>query len=128
MLAPAALAVAVCIGIGIAAFENDLSGREFGWRQLVSAAAIVFVGVGLLPVVGGAVGGRWDLPSQGVEQPLAFLAQPSTGVSRVLWLGDPRAVPSGGWSVESGLAYALTPQALPDHGTGVRSGRPGPGR
>ena len=36
VLAPAALAVAACVGIGIAAFENDLSGREFGWRQLVS--------------------------------------------------------------------------------------------
>ena len=126
VLAPAALAVAMCIGIGIAAFENDLSGREFGWRQLVSAAAIVFVGVGLLPVVGGAVGGRWDLPSQGVEQPLAFLSQPSKGVSRVLWLGDPRALPSGGWSVESGLAYALTPQALPTTAQVFAPAGPGP--
>jgi hypothetical protein len=126
VLAPAALAVAMCIGIGIAAFENDLSGRAFGWRQLVSTAAIVFVGVGLLPVVGGAVGGRWDLPSQGVEQPLAFLAQPSTGVARVLWLGDPRALPAGGWSVESGLAYALTPQALPDTAQVFAPAGPGP--
>jgi hypothetical protein len=126
VLAPAALAVAMCIGIGIAAFENDMSGREFGWRQLVSAVAIVFVGVGLLPVVGSAVGGRWDLPSQGVEQPLAFLAQPSVGVSRVLWLGDPRALPAGGWSVESGLAYALTPQALPDTAQVFAPAGPGP--
>jgi hypothetical protein len=114
VLAPAALAVAACVGIGIAAFENDLGGQEFGWRQLVSVAAIVFVAVGLLPVLAGAVGGRWDLPSQGVEQPLAFLARPDTGVARVLWLGDPRALPTGGWSVDAGLAYALTPQELPD--------------
>jgi GT2 family glycosyltransferase len=107
VLAPAAFAVAACVGIGIAAFENDLSRREFGWRQLVSASALVFVAIGLLPVVGSAVGGRWDLPSQGLEQPLAFLARPGAGVSRVLWLGDPRAVPSGGWSVDAGLAYAL---------------------
>ena len=39
VLAPAALAVAACVGIGIAAFENDLSGRELGWRQLVSVVA-----------------------------------------------------------------------------------------
>jgi hypothetical protein len=32
----------------------------------------------------------------------------------VLWLGDPRALPAGGWSVRSGLAYALTPEDLPD--------------
>jgi GT2 family glycosyltransferase len=126
VLAPAALAVAVSIGIGIAAFENDLSGRAFGWRQLVSAAALVFVAVGLLPVLGAAVGGRWDLPSQGVEQPLAFLAQPSSGVARVLWLGDPRALPTGGWSVESGLAYALTPQDLPTSAQVFTPAGPGP--
>ena len=74
VLAPAALAVAVCVGLGISAFESDLSGREFGWRQLLSVAALVLVGVGLLPVVAGAVNGRWGLPSQGAEQPLAFLA------------------------------------------------------
>jgi GT2 family glycosyltransferase len=126
VLAPAALAVAACVGIGIAAFENDLSGREFGWRQLVGVSALLFVAVGLLPVLGGAVGGRWDLPSQGMEQPLAFLARPSTGVARVLWLGDPRALPSGGWSVDPGLGYALTPQELPDATQVFAPAGPGP--
>ena len=126
VLAPAALAVAACVGIGIAAFEDDLRGREFGWRQLVSAGSLVLVAVGLLPVLGGAAGGRWDLPAQGVEQPLAFLAQPSTGVARVLWLGDPRAVPAGGWPVQSGLAYALTPQQLPDASQVFTPAGPGP--
>jgi GT2 family glycosyltransferase len=128
VLAPAALAVAACVGIGIAAFENDLSGREFGWRQLVSVAALVFVAVGLLPVVAGAVGGRWDLPAQGVEQPLSFLARPGTGtgVARVLWLGDPRALPAGGWPVQSGLAYALTPEDLPDAAQVFTPAGPGP--
>ncbi len=115
VLAPAALAVAACVGLGIAAFENDLTAREFGWRQVVSVATLVFVVLGLLPVVAAAGGGRWDLPSQGVEQPLAFLAHPgTTGVGRVLWLGDPRALPVGGWAVQPGLAYALTPEDLPD--------------
>ena len=41
------------------------------------------------------------------------------GVARVLWLGDPRALPVGGWSVQPGLAYALTPQALPDAAAGL---------
>ena len=82
--------------------------------------------VGLLPVLGGAVGGRWGLPSQGIEQPLAFLARPSTGVARVLWLGDPRALPSGGWSVEPGLAYALTPEELPDATQVFAPAGPGP--
>jgi GT2 family glycosyltransferase len=114
-LAPAALAVAACIGLGISAFENDLSGREFGWRQLASGAALLCAGIGLLPVAASAVGGRWDMPSSGMEQPLAFLAHPrSVEVSRVLWLGNPRALPAGGWSVEPGLSFALTPESLPD--------------
>ena len=47
---------------------------EFGWRQLVSVGALVLVVLGLLPVAGAAAGGRWGLPSQGVEQPLGFLS------------------------------------------------------
>ena len=65
VLAPAALAVAACVGIGIAAFENDLSGREFGWRQVLSVAALVLVAVGLLPVVGGAAGRPLGSPGTG---------------------------------------------------------------
>jgi hypothetical protein len=115
VLAPAALAVAACLGLGISSFENDLTGREFGWRQVVGVVALVFVAVGLLPVAAGAVSGRWNLPAQGVEQPLSFLGHPApTDVARVLWLGDPRALPVGGWSIEPGLAYALTPAELPD--------------
>jgi hypothetical protein len=113
--------------VGISSFENDLSGREFGWRQLTSALAVVFVGVGLLPVVAGAVGGRWGLPSQGIEQPLSFLDHSeATDASRVLWLGDPRALPVGGWSVEPGLAYALTPEDLPNTSQVLTPAGPGP--
>lgn len=115
VLAPAALAVAACVGLGISSFETDLTGREFGWRQLVGAVAVFFAAVGLLPVVAGAANGRWDLPAQGVEQPLSFLGHSGApGAARVLWLGDPRALPVGAWSIQPGLAYALTPSALPD--------------
>ena len=127
VLAPAALAVAACIGLGISAFENDLTGRTFGWRQVVSVGTLVCVAVGLLPVAAGALGGRWGLPSQGVEQPLDFLARPSaSSVARVLWLGDPRALPVGGWSVEPGLSYALTPDGLPDAAQVLTPAGPGP--
>jgi GT2 family glycosyltransferase len=126
VLAPAALAVAACVGLGIAAFENDLAGREFGWRQLVSGVALVLVVVGLLPVIVSAGGGRWDMPSSGAEEPLAFLAHPTRAVSRVLWLGDPRSLPVGGWSIAPGLAYALTPEALPDTEQVLTPAGPGP--
>jgi len=76
--------------------------------------------------VGAAVDGRWNLPAQGVEQPLGFLNRSATQVSRVLWLGDPRALPVGAWSVEPGLAYSLTPQGLPDTAQVFTPAGPGP--
>ena len=51
---------------------------------------------------------------------------PAPGVHRVLWLGDPRALPAGGWSVEPGLAYALTPEELPDSAQVFTPAGPGP--
>ncbi len=127
LLAPAALAVAAAIGLGISAFENDLAGRAFGWRQVAGGVALVAVGVGLLPTVSAATGGRWDMPTAGVEQPLAFLNHPQApGVSRVLWLGDPRALPVGGWAVQPGLAYGLTNAALPDATSVWTPAGPGP--
>ena len=50
----------------------------------------------------------------------------TTGVARVLWLGDPRALPVGGWSVQPGLAYALTPEGLPDSAQVFTPAGPGP--
>ena len=47
-------------------------------------------------------------------------------MGRVLWLGDPRALPAGGWSVQPGLAYALTPQDLPDASQVFTPAGPGP--
>ncbi len=125
-LTPAALAVAAGIGLGISSLENDLVGREFGWRQLTGVAALACAVIGLLPVVGGAVGGRWGLATQGVEQPLAFAAKPAPAVTRVLWLGDPRALPVGGWAIEPGLAYAVTPDDLPDATQVFTPAGPGP--
>jgi GT2 family glycosyltransferase len=127
VLAPAAIAVAGAVGLGISSFENDLVGLAFGWRQVVSGLALVAATLGLLPVVAGAADGRWGLPSSGVEQPLAFLDRPgTTGTFRTLWLGDPRALPVGGWSVAPGLSYALTDQGLPDAADVWTPAGPGP--
>jgi GT2 family glycosyltransferase len=115
VLVPAGVAVAAGVGLGISTFENDLAGLAFGWRQVVSGLALVAVTVGLLPTAAGAVDGRWGMPAAGVEQPLTLLSRDvAPGAYRTLWLGDPRALPVGGWSVQRGLSYALTTQAQPD--------------
>jgi GT2 family glycosyltransferase len=115
VLVPAAIAVSAGVGLGIASFETDVARVAFSWRQVISGVAMIAVSLGMLPVAVGALDGRWGLPANGVEQPLAFLNQPNaTAAYRVLWLGDPRALPVGGWPVDAGLSYALTGQSLPD--------------
>jgi GT2 family glycosyltransferase len=127
VLVPAAIAVAAGVGLGVSSFENDLAGMTFGWRQVASGLALVAVTLGLLPVVAGALNGQWGLPSSGVEQTLGFLDSPnSSGAYRTLWLGDPRALPVGGWSIEPGLSYALTDQGLPNSTDVWTPAGPGP--
>jgi GT2 family glycosyltransferase len=127
VLVPAAIAVAAGVALGVSTFENDLAGLAFGWRQIVGGLALGAVVLGLLPAVAGAAGGRWGLAANGVEQPLSFLDRPGTaGANRTLWLGDPRALPVGGWSVEPGLAFALTAQELPDSADVWTPAGPGP--
>jgi len=127
VLVPAAIAVAAGVALGVSTFENDLAGLAFGWRQIVSGFALVAVVLGLLPAVAGAVGGRWGMAATGVEQPLSFLDRAGpAGAYRTLWLGDPRALPVGGWSVQPGLAFALTAQELPDAGDVWTPAGPGP--
>lgn len=135
LLAPAATAVAAAVGLGVSAFEIDLTGYPFGWRQMITGLTIVAVVVGLVPVVAAAGGGRWGLAVNGYSQPLSFMSGSAgkgtsgagaggsgTGGSdtggasafRVLWLGDPSALPIGGWSVAPGLAYAISEDGTPD--------------
>jgi GT2 family glycosyltransferase len=127
VLVPAAIAVAAGVGLGLSTFENDLAGLAFGWRQIVSGLALVAVTVGVLPVVVGSVGGRWGLANNGIEQPLSFLGRAgNVGAYRTLWLGDPRALPVGGSSVQPGLSFSLTAQELPNSGDVWTPAGPGP--
>ena len=114
LLAPAAVAVAAGIGLSVAAFERDLAGYGFGWRQGVAALSIGAIALGVLPVVAEAAGGRWGLPSSGYRAAVALpVASPRSPGYRVLWLSDPRVLPSGGWSVGPGLAYATSSDGPP---------------
>ncbi len=54
LLAPAAAGLALAAGLGVSAFELDLPGYRFGWRQLASGVAAVAVLVATLPVLGGS--------------------------------------------------------------------------
>jgi len=127
LLAPAAVGVALAVGLGMAAFEQDLSAHRFGWRQVATVLAAAGVTVGALPVLAAAGGGRWDLPTSGYGEATAWLSSRApAGGFRALWLADPRALPGGGWQLEPGVAYAVTDGGLPDSTALWAGSHPGP--
>ena len=130
LLAPAAVAVAMAVGLGAAAFESDLPGYNFGWRQAATVLAALAAAVGVLPVLSASGSGRWDLPSSGYGEATSWMAShPGTGDFRVLWLGDPRVLPGGGGNFhrDSPIPLPRTASATPPLcGPARRRGRPPP--
>jgi len=115
LLVPAAAATAASIGIGIAAFEEDLRSAVFGIRQAATALAAVVVVLGAFPMLASTFSGRWDLPETSFAQAVSWMhAETRAGSFRVLWLGDPRALVGLSWAASSdGLAYTTSVDGPP---------------
>jgi len=115
LLVPAGMGIALAVGLGVAAFQLDLPGYRFGWRQAAAVTAAAAAVVGMLPVLVGSLGGRWGLVPSGYAEATTWMAPSKTvGDFRVLWLGDPRVLPGNGWGLAPGLAYTLSEDGLPD--------------
>jgi hypothetical protein len=100
--------------MGVVAFEVDLPGYRFGWRQVASGVAAVAVVAGIIPVLGAAIDGRWSMPAGDDARALAFIDEENDETPfRVLWVGDPTALPLAGWELQPGVAYATTDQGSP---------------
>ena len=113
MLAVAGAALALSAAIGVVAFERDLLGYGLGWRQVVATIGVAGLALASLGAVGHVGNGRWGAPSADLGTAVAAL--PGRGVAgRVLWLGDPLAVPTAGWQLERGVTYAMSGPAMPD--------------
>ena len=105
--------LAMLVGLGVAALENDVRSAGFGWRQVgaaLSVGAIVLASLSWLVSLGS---GRFDLPTTSIAESLSTLAPPSATQYRVLWLGDPSILPVPGWTVAPGLAAATSTNGLP---------------
>ncbi len=128
LLAPAAAGLALAIGCGIAAFEEDLRARVFGWRQLATAVTVAAAAAGALPVVASALPGRWDLPQTDTASAVSWMRprHPGPAAFRVLWLGAPAALDQAGWPIVPGLAFATSVGGAPDATWGWSPGGPGP--
>lgn len=113
VLAPLAVAVAALVGLGLGAFEIDLPSADFGWRQLIGLLGVGVALLGLVPFVVDAGNGRWHMPTNDYSDSLSFLRSTSSVGTRVLWLGDPRGIPGGSWSIQEGLGWSTSLDGLP---------------
>ena len=126
LLAPAAVALALATGLGMAAFEVDLPDYHFGWRQIASVLAGVALLLGLFPAMAAASSGRWGMPDTDFARPLRNLNAKGKAVDpyRVLWMGDANLLPASGWPLPAPavddlgpgtlLAYATSQNGTPD--------------
>ncbi len=115
LLAPAAAALVLAAVLGLSAFEIDLPAYRFGWRQAASLVAATAAVVATLPVLAGSFEGRWRIPDRDLAQLLSWMPErQADGEFRVLWAGDPEALPLDGWRLGDGLAYASSRGGPPD--------------
>jgi hypothetical protein len=129
LLAPAGTAVAMLAGLGVLAFDHDLPAYRFGWRQVAPFVALGAAAVAVLPTLGGITNGRWYLPQQDVNDALGWMPErQADGAFRVLWVGDPQALPLAGWRLQTGIAYATSDGGVPDARNLWPPSRPGPAR
>jgi hypothetical protein len=108
VLVPAAIGVSLLVGLGVAAFVDELRRFHFGWRQLASVVAAVGLALAAIGLTVDAVDGRWRLPSRSWPDALGWTASDISrdGAFRVLWLGDADVLPADvrtvgdvGWSL-----------------------------
>ncbi|HET6917439.1 MAG TPA: glycosyltransferase [Acidimicrobiales bacterium] len=108
VLPMAAASLALSAALGAVAFELDLPGYRFGWRQLAAAAAAAAMLAASIPLFGAAGTGRWKLPSADAGSLLGFLADPHQGDYRVLWVGSPDSLPLAGYQLEPGVSFGTS--------------------
>lgn len=114
VLAPAAAALAAAMALGIVAFELDLPGYRFGWRQAASGVAAAALVVAAIPMVLATGGGHWKVPTSDANAALGFLTGQPPGHYRVLWVGAPAALPLGSRSLGTDVAFATSYGGAPD--------------
>ena len=113
VLAPAAAALAGSAALGAAAFELDLPGYRFGWRQLAAGVAAIAMALAAVPLLAATKTGRWQIPTSDPASELPFLPGPAHGDYRVLWAGAPDALPLAGYQLAPGVAYGASLDGTP---------------
>jgi hypothetical protein len=65
-------------------------------------------------VIGASFDGRWSMPSGDHARALGFIDDENAEQAfRVLWVGDPEALPLDGWPLDDDVDYATTDEGAP---------------
>ena len=109
LLVPVAIGVALAAACLAAAFQDDVLGGSFGWRQPLGLLAGIGVVVGIVPGAFAVTDGGWGTPDRTLVSVMTQLpVDPPEGNYRVLWIGDPAAIPVTPYTYQPGVGYALT--------------------
>ena len=109
LLVPVALGLAISAAAALAAFDLDVRGGTFGWRQPLGILATAAVVVGLAPGLAALADGSFQVPTT----PLARLLDASLpddsidGDYNVLLVGDPRLLPVPSTEYRNGVGWAI---------------------
>jgi GT2 family glycosyltransferase len=109
LLVPAALGIALAVGLGVGAFRTDLHRFQLGWRQIAAIAVPVVLVLPALGFAADALDGRWHAPSTDWNTALSWMDSEQTeGGFRVLWVGDPDVLPIDATVGDDGIGYGIT--------------------
>ena len=109
LLAPVAAAAAIAAAAALAAFDLDVRGGSFGWRQPLGIVASIAVIVGVIPGVYALGDGEWNAPPTPLSSVIEAQLPPieEAGPYHALIIGDARILPVPGVEYRDGIAWAL---------------------
>ena len=116
LLQPAALGLAMAVGLGINAYIPKNARETFSWRKFSAGIAGLVLLAGTVPVLVLSLDGRWDIPKSDYESTLSSIDDSS---QRVVWIGHPDILGPGSYQLKdtgtasSQLAFAVTLGATP---------------
>ncbi len=115
LLVPVSLGFAALGGIAALVIDVDLAATKKMRRFLPAAAAVVGFVIAVVPLLGAAGSGRWEVARVDLSTTYESLeSDPGDGSYRVLWVGDAHVLGAASIPTANGLAWTTSLDGVPD--------------